>query len=138
MEPLVVLLVDANPIFRQSVVRFLHEHAPDDLVIGGAASGGAEALALATSLHPVVVLLGLAGSARPGLQLLPQVRATLPQTGIIVLGVLDTDGYRQAARAAGADAFLSKDGLKSTLLPTILHVARDRRSARSASTPTAQ
>jgi two-component system, NarL family, response regulator DevR len=131
MKPLVVLLVDANSIFRQSVVRFLDEHAPGQIVVGGAANGGAEALSLATSLHPAVVLLGLAGSARPGLQLLPQVRTMLPETGIIVLGLLDIDGYRQAAHAAGADAFLCKDGLKVTLVPTIMDVARDRGMDRS-------
>jgi hypothetical protein len=47
----------------------------------------------------------------------------LPQAQIIVLGLLD-EGYRQASLAAGADQFLLKDDLMTTLLPAILDVAR--------------
>jgi DNA-binding NarL/FixJ family response regulator len=128
MESYMVLLVDANPIFLQSVSRFLAEHAPEQIVVGGAVSDGADALALAASLRPDVVLLGLASSAQPGLQLVPQLRAILPHSGILVLGVLEVNGYRRTALADGADAFVLKDDLPTTLLPTILEVMRGRKA----------
>jgi len=123
-----VLLVDSSPIFLQSVVRFVQGDGPDQVVVGGAMSGGAEALALAESLRPDVVLWGIGVPALPQLQLLPQVRVMLPQAGIIVLGVLEAEGYQQAALAAGADAFLLKDDLPATLLPSIMDVMRGRRA----------
>ena len=125
MAPLIVLLVDNSPIFRQSVVRFLEGYAPEQVMLSGAVHDGAEALALAEHLRPDVVLWGLGMPAQPQLRYLPQLRAILPQARIIVLGLLD-EGYRQAALAAGADMFLLKDELMATLLPAILDVARSR------------
>ena len=126
MAPLVVLLVDSSPIFLQNAVRFLEGYAPEQILVGGAVNDGAEALAVVQHLHLDVVLWGIGMPALPQLQRLPQLRALLPQAGIIVLGLLD-EGYRQAALAAGADRFLLKDDLTVTLLPAILDVARDRR-----------
>ncbi len=125
MAPLIVLLVDNSPIFLQSAVRFLEGYAPDQISLSGAVHDGAEALALAEHLCPHVVLWGIGMPAQPQLQLLPQLRAVLPQARIIVLGLLD-EGYRQAALAAGADMFLLKDELMATLLPAILDGAPSR------------
>jgi DNA-binding NarL/FixJ family response regulator len=126
MAPLVVLLVDSSPIFLQNAVRFIEGYAPGQIRLVGAVNDGAAALVLVQQFRPDVVLWGIGLPALPQLQRLPQLRALLPQAGIIVLGLLD-DGYRQAALAAGADRFLLKDELTATLLPEILDVARDRR-----------
>jgi DNA-binding NarL/FixJ family response regulator len=128
MELYVALLIDANLTFLQSVSRFLADHAPNQIEVGGTVGNSADALALAASLRPAVVLLGLASSAQPGLQLLPQLRALLPHSGIIVLSVLEVNGYRQMALTRGADAFVLKDDLPVTLLPTIMDVMRDRKT----------
>jgi two-component system, NarL family, nitrate/nitrite response regulator NarP len=128
MDTLTVLLFDANPIFLQQVTRFLVEHAPGQLIVSGAASDASEALALAKRLSPDVVLVGLASSAQPGLELLPQLRARLSRSGIIVLGIVDVNGYRRAVRAAGADAFVLKDDVPTTLVPAIMDVMRGRRA----------
>jgi len=126
MAPLVVLLVDSSLIFLQNAVRFLEGYAPDQILVGGAVNDGDEALALVERLRPHVVLWGIGMPALPQLQRLPQLRARLPQTRIIALGLFD-EGYRQAALAAGADVFLLKDDLTATLLPAIMGVARGRR-----------
>jgi DNA-binding NarL/FixJ family response regulator len=128
MAPLVVLLVDSSSIFLYSVVQFLEQYAPEQVLLSGAVRDGAEALVLVERLRPDVVLWGIGMPALPQLQRLPQLRATLPQARIIVLGLLD-EGYRQAALAAGADVFLLKDDLTATLLPTIMEVARGRSDA---------
>jgi DNA-binding NarL/FixJ family response regulator len=131
MAPLVVLLVDSSPIFLQSAQQFIQTALSGQLIIGDSASDGLRALALAERLRPDVVLWGIGMPALPQLQLLPQLRATLPQAGIIVLGLLE-EGYRQAALAAGADMFLLKDNLASTLLPGIITVSRARKTGCSA------
>jgi DNA-binding NarL/FixJ family response regulator len=125
MAALVVLLVDSSPIFLHTAARFLEGYAPEQVVVAGAVHDGTEALALVEQLRPDVVLWGIGMPALPQLQLLPQLRARLPQAGIIVLGSLD-EGYRQAALAAGADLFLIKDELMTTLLPAIMDAARGR------------
>jgi DNA-binding NarL/FixJ family response regulator len=126
MERQVVLLIDASPLFLQSIARFLTEHAGDQIVVGGAIGDSAGALELAADLHPDIVLVGLASSAQPGLQLVPQLRAILPQAGIIVLGVVEANGYRQAALSVGADAFLLKDDVPIVLLPALMAAMRGR------------
>ena len=125
MAALVVLLVDSSPIFLQNAMRFLEAYAPDQILLGGAVHDGADALALVEQLRPHVVLWGIGMPALPQLRRLPQLRAMLPQAYIIVLGLFD-EGYRQAALAAGADAFLLKDDLATSLLPAIMDVARDQ------------
>jgi len=118
MDTLTVLLFDASPIFLKHASRFLVEHAPGQLAVAGATSDPAEALGLAERLSPDVVLVGLASSARPGLELLPQLRAILPRAGIIVLSILE-NGYRQIALVDGANAFVLKNDVPTKLLPAI-------------------
>jgi DNA-binding NarL/FixJ family response regulator len=115
MNPLVVLLVDHNPIFLQNIVRFLDLYGDDHLVLGGAVLDATEGLGLSKLLRPDVVLWGIGMPALPQIQLLPQLRVLLPHAKIIVLGIVE-EGYREAVLQAGADLFLLKDGLEATLL----------------------
>jgi DNA-binding NarL/FixJ family response regulator len=55
----------------------------------------------------------------PGLQAIPRLRQLLPQAGIIALTMLDTESYRRAALAAGADEFVPKAVMHTHLLPSI-------------------
>jgi DNA-binding NarL/FixJ family response regulator len=125
MNPISVLLVDDNPRFLRIATRFLQEH--DDVVVVGAAGGGEEALTLAQELQPDIVLIDLAMPGLSGLETIPRLQAMLPKVGIIALTVLDTDSYRQAALAAGADDFVPKPGLNTDLLPAIRRVAQAAR-----------
>jgi two-component system response regulator NreC len=71
-----------------------------------------------------VALIDLAMSDLPGLDLIPQLRAALPEIGIIALTLFDTDDYRQAALAAGADGFVSKNTMNTDLIPTIQKITQ--------------
>jgi len=121
VDPISVLLVDDNPVFLSIAARFLR--ACDDLVVLGAADGGQEALAKAWRLRPQVVLLDLRMPDLPGLEVIPLLRAILPQVGIVVLTLLDGNSYREAALAADADEFVSKAFMDTDLLPAIRRVA---------------
>jgi two-component system response regulator NreC len=117
LTPISVLLVDNNPIFLRAASRFLETHA--EVVVVGTAAGGEEALARAQELRPQVVLIDLAMPDLPGLQAIPRLRAMLPDMGIIALTMLDTDVYRRAALAAGADGFVPKAAMHTDLLASI-------------------
>ena len=54
--------------------------------------------------------------------LLPRLRAQLPKTRFVVLTLWDTDAYRQAALAAGADEFVPKSQMTSHLGPALLRL----------------
>jgi len=122
MAPISLLLVDDSPTFLRLVSRFLSEQYPDELVIAGLASGGEAGLAQAHALRPDIVLIDLAMPGLPGLKAIPLLRAALPNLGIIALTLMEPNGYRQAAFAAGADEFVSKATLATDLLPAIRRV----------------
>jgi DNA-binding NarL/FixJ family response regulator len=103
-------------------VGLLQEYYYKELVILGTSNGGEDALTQAITLQPDVLLLGTGLNITRCLQLIPQVRAALPQAKIIVLGFLDSKGYRQVALAAGADEFVLKIAINTDLLPTIRRI----------------
>jgi DNA-binding NarL/FixJ family response regulator len=124
MDSISVLLVDDSPLFLRIATRFLQEYYHDEVVVVGTASGGQEALTKARDLRPQVVLLDLAMPDLPGLEVIPYLRAASPEVGIVVVTLLDTDGYRLAAQEAGADAFVPKASLSIDLLPAIRRVVQ--------------
>jgi DNA-binding NarL/FixJ family response regulator len=122
MKPISVLLVDDNPAFLRIAARFLQEHG--DVAVVGAAGGGEEALAMAQDLQPDIVVIDLAMPGLSGLEAIPRLWAVLPGVSIIALTVLDTNSYREAALAAGANDFVAKVSLNTDLLPAIRRVAQ--------------
>jgi DNA-binding NarL/FixJ family response regulator len=122
MDPIRVLLVDDNLVFLRIAAQFLREHCNGELEVVGTLSGGKAAVQEAPKLQPEVILLDLAMSDLPGLKAIPLLREALPEAHIIAVTLLDTNGYRQAALAAGAEGFVAKATIASDLLPTIRQV----------------
>lgn len=105
-----------------------------DMEVVGQASDGAQAVALAESLHPDVVLMdvrmpGMDGieatsritslSAAPGDATVSSESADDRPTRVIILTTFDLDEYVMAAINAGASGFLLKDTEPETLLNSI-------------------
>lgn len=105
-----------------------------DMEVVGQASDGAQAVALAESLHPDVVLMdvrmpGMDGieatsritslSAAPGDATVSAESADDRPTRVIILTTFDLDEYVMAAINAGASGFLLKDTEPETLLNSI-------------------
>ncbi len=128
MEPIRILAVDDNATLLKALCGFLRRH--DDLLIVGTAEGGKAALAMAQTLQPQVVLLDWHMSDMPGLQVIPCLRAALPEVAIVMLTLHDDDVYRRAALAAGADDLVAKATLTADLAPTIRRVALTRQHRR--------
>ena len=122
MRPISLLLVDDSATFLRLVSRFLSEQYPNEVVIAGLAEGGEAGLAQAHALRPDIVLIDLVMPGLPGLKAIPLLRGALPNLGIIALTLMEPNGYRQAALAAGADEFVSKATLATDLLPAIRRV----------------
>jgi DNA-binding NarL/FixJ family response regulator len=135
MRASTVLFVDPNLHFLRVATRLLCEHYSDELVIVGTSRGNGDALEQAQARKPQIVLLDLDGNFSGNIQLIPQLRAMLPDVGIIVLGSHDRQEYRQAALDAGAHAFVLKCDLNHALIPAIRtiskKVAASTRSVRS-------
>ena len=126
MAPISVLLVDDNVTFLHILIDFLREE--EDILVVGTARSGEEALARVNELQPQVILLDLAMPGLGGFKTIPRLRNVTPGVGIIVLTVLDTNGYCEAALAAGADDFVAKANLNTDLIPAIQRLIQGRRS----------
>ncbi len=117
-----VLIVDDNDTFVGIVARFLR--AQPDITVVGTAVSGAEGIKQALELHPRVILLDLIMPGLAGLYALPRLRQQLPDAAVIVLTLLEGEGYEEAARDAGADGFVPKSKLYTDLIPAIRDAAR--------------
>ncbi len=126
MDPIRVMLVDDNPTFLHIATSFLKEHYRDELEIVGTARAGEEALVQVRHLRPHVVLMDLAMPGMGGLEAIRCLNVLRPGVGIIALTLLGDAGYREAALAAGADEFVSKQAMITDLLPAIRRVAHAR------------
>jgi DNA-binding NarL/FixJ family response regulator len=124
MAPISVLLVDDNATFLRILSDFLQEEK--GILVAGTAGSGETALTTAQELQPQVILLDLAMPGLGGLNTMPRLRGVLPGVGIIVLTVLDANGYREAALAAGADDFVAKADLSTDLVPAIHRLRQAR------------
>ena len=127
MDPISVLLVDDNPTFLHILTRFLRESCQDEVGVVGTAGGGKEAMAKVQDLRPQVVLLDLAMPGMTGLDVIPFLRRMMPEVGIIALTLMNANGYRDAALAAGANEFVAKANLHTDLLPAIRRVVQIHR-----------
>jgi CheY-like chemotaxis protein len=114
-----ILLVDDIPAMRIAV-RGLLEDA--DLSVIGEAADGLQAVAMAAELQPDVVVMDVRMPGLDGLQATRQITDAHPHIRVVVYSVFDSDETQQAARHAGAAAFVAKgsppDQLPATLLAT--------------------
>jgi DNA-binding NarL/FixJ family response regulator len=101
-----LLVVDDHPLFRQGVVHSLGLE-PDLKVVGETASGE-EALALARTLLPDLVLLDISMAGWSGITTAEKISIACPATTIVMLTVSDDKDKLLAAFKAGARGYVLK------------------------------
>jgi DNA-binding NarL/FixJ family response regulator len=105
-RPLRVLVVDDHLLARCSI-RWQLQEMPDLQVVGEAVDGF-EAVALARTLSPDLIFMDICMPGIDGLEATRRIMAEHPRVRVIILSSLEGDAYRQAARNAGAAAYLVK------------------------------
>jgi DNA-binding NarL/FixJ family response regulator len=122
-SPLRVLLVDDEALVR-SGFRLLLD-LEDDITVVGEATNGREAVALAQSHRPDVVLMDIRMPEVDGIEATRAIASTrgLEDVRILILTTYDTDAYVFEGLAAGASGFLLKDAGPSELLHAIRVIA---------------
>jgi DNA-binding NarL/FixJ family response regulator len=102
-----ILIADDHSVVRQGLRMFLA--LDGELEVVGEAANGKEAVALATSLQPDVVLMDLLMPVMDGIAATTAIRRELPDTEVIALTSVLEDASVVGAVRAGAVGYLLKD-----------------------------
>ena len=122
-----VLLVDDHPVVREGLRGMID--AEDDLTVVGEAGSGAEAIGLAHTLRPDVILMDLRMPGMDGITAIREMRrrgdakATLP----VIVVTADAGSTIEAdCMAAGADGVLLKPVSMTALCDASGHILSNR------------
>jgi DNA-binding NarL/FixJ family response regulator len=115
--PIRILIVDDHAVIRDGITAMLEPHT--DLDVVGSAANGADAIRLATELHPDVVLMDLRMPGTDGVAATTTITALTPPPRVLVLTTYDSDADIIRAMAAGAIGYLLKDTPRGQLLDAI-------------------
>src|SRR5450432_2402960 len=106
MTPITVLIAEDHPVFRDGI-RVLLESADDVQVVGEAATGR-QAVNLATSLQPQVILMDIGMTDINGIEATRQIVQYHANVNILILTMHEDDDSVFAAIRAGARGYLLK------------------------------
>lgn len=115
-----VALVDDQPLLRRAFSLMLS--VEDDIVLVGEAADGEEAVSLAATTAPDLMLMDIEMPRLNGLEATRMIRSA-GSTQIIILTTFDRDDYLFEALEAGAAGFLLKNSEPERLLEAIRTVA---------------
>ncbi len=107
MRTISILLADDHVMLRQGTRELLERE--EDLKIVAEAGDGEEAVQLAISKRPDIVIMDIAMPRLNGIEATKQIKTECPSTAVLVLTAYDDDQYVFALLKAGAAGYLLKD-----------------------------
>ena len=121
MTALRILIADDQQLIRSGLAMVLG--ATEGMDVVGEASDGIEAVALAASLAPDVVLMDVQMPRLDGISATREITRTSPASRVIILTTFDIDAYAFGGLEAGASGFLLKDSSSEDILAAVRAVA---------------
>jgi DNA-binding NarL/FixJ family response regulator len=123
-KPLRVLIADDHRLFAEALDAIL---ATDDRVeVVGQAADGEEAVRLARTLDPDVVLMDVSMPVLDGFEATREIRAASEGVRVLMLTGSNSRADVDRSREAGASGYVTKDRIASELVATIVEVTKRR------------
>jgi DNA-binding NarL/FixJ family response regulator len=117
-----VLLADDHALVRAGIRSLLN--AMDEVEVVAEASSGEEAIELAASSRPDVVLMDIAMKGITGLEAAARMRSRNPEARVVILSMHSGEEYVLQALRAGAAGYLLKDAATGELELALRSVMR--------------
>ena len=121
-QPITVLIAEDHTIVREGICALLASEA--DIKIVGEAENGRDAVKLALSIRPDVVVMDIAMPLLNGIQATRQLLAAAPAMRVLILSAHSDDAYVEHVIALGAAGYLLKQSSSSMLAAAIRDVHR--------------
>ncbi|MGE5583222.1 MAG: response regulator [Bacillota bacterium] len=121
MEPLRIMIVDDQKLFRENLKIVVELRLPDAKVVGIAGNGN-EALEILAKEKPNLILLDMRMPGMSGVEFIRQVRMSGNNVKVIVLTTFDDDEYVFEALRLGAAGYLLKEIEPEELTAAIMDI----------------
>lgn len=112
-----IVLAEDHNIVREGLKKLLEED-PKIKVIGEA-TNGKEAVELADSLSPDLILMDISMPVLNGIEATRRIKKKLPGIKILILSMYDNEEYIKEVMKAGANGYLLKETLAKNLISAI-------------------
>ena len=119
-----VMLADDHPIMREGLRDALEGEV--DFEVVGVAGDGVEAVRMAQSVEPEVIVMDVMMPHKDGVDACREIMELLPDTRVLMLTASTTEDAVVDAIAAGATGYLQKDSGPEELAEAIREVAQGR------------
>jgi len=116
-----VLIIDDHPVFCQGL-KLVFSKTPD-IMIGGEARDGKEAMEKIKDQEWDVVFLDISLPQQNGLEVLKQIKKVNPQLPVLMLSMFPEDQYSLRAIKAGASGYLTKESPPDMLIRAVRQAA---------------
>lgn len=117
MDQLRILIADDHPLFRDGMTMLLNTMV--DLAVVGEATTGDEAVDLAASLQPDVILMDIKMPGLNGIEATRRIVAVHPSIRILIVTMFEDAASVFTAMRAGARGYVLKDAEKDDMLRAI-------------------
>ena len=120
-HPIRVLIADDHSLFAEALEAILA--VEERIKVVGRARDGKEAVELARSLEPDVVLMDIAMPVMDGVEATKRIRKSRATACVLMLTGSSSSDDVDRARRAGAAGYITKDRIASQLIEAIIVVA---------------
>lgn len=116
-----VFIADDHAIVREGLKQILADSR--DIVVGGEAENGLDAIRLFPKSRCQVMLLDISMPDKNGIEVLKQIKKEFPDTQVLMLSMHREDQYAIRSLKAGAAGYLTKQAAPKELVVAIRQVA---------------
>ena len=116
-----ILVADDHPVVRRGLRQILE--GVNDMHVAGEAATPAEVIALVDQERWDVLVLDVSLKGGSGLEILPRIKRTRPELGVVILSVFSEEQYAVRAIRSGASGYLTKESAPEKLVDAVQKVA---------------